>query len=119
MKDAKLDVVAWKDFHDKRPGKLIGFGQCATGNDWHNKRTDLQPLDWCRHWMRDVPLVPPQRMFFVPHRIEPDEWSITSTAAGLTFDRCRTSKHASLVDNNAKKQAGLWSAAVLKGLRRR
>ena len=40
-KDAKLDVVVWRDFHDRRQGKLITFGQCATGADWVDKVTEL------------------------------------------------------------------------------
>ena len=33
-RDGKLDVVAWKSFSDRRPGKLIAFGQCKTGTHY-------------------------------------------------------------------------------------
>ena len=36
-KDAGIDVIAWRDFADERPGKLVLFGQVASGNDWSNK----------------------------------------------------------------------------------
>lgn len=36
-KDAGIDVIAWRDFADKRPGKLVLFGQVASGNDWTKK----------------------------------------------------------------------------------
>ena len=36
-KDAGIDVIAWKDFTDLRPGKLVLLGQVASGNDWTSK----------------------------------------------------------------------------------
>ena len=36
-KDASIDVIAWRDLVDKRPGKLVLFGQVASGNDWTEK----------------------------------------------------------------------------------
>src|SRR5690606_9993303 len=75
QKDGKLDVVAWKDFDDRRGGKLITFGQCATGRDWPDKVTELpRSDDWCTLWMADRPGVFPLRCFYVPHRIDPENW---------------------------------------------
>ena len=36
-KDAGIDVIAWRDFADRRPGKLVLFGQVASGHDWAGK----------------------------------------------------------------------------------
>jgi hypothetical protein len=48
-KDAGIDVIAWRDFDDQRPGKLVLFGQVASGNDWTEKtvKTDTPHfLSW-------------------------------------------------------------------------
>jgi hypothetical protein len=36
-KDSGIDVIAWREFTDGRPGKLILLGQVASGNNWTGK----------------------------------------------------------------------------------
>lgn len=36
-KDAGIDVIAWRDFPDARPGKIVLLGQVASGNNWTEK----------------------------------------------------------------------------------
>ena len=36
-KDAGIDVIAWRDFRDGRPGKLVMLGQVASGHNWTGK----------------------------------------------------------------------------------
>jgi hypothetical protein len=36
-KDGGIDVVAWRDHQDRRPSKLILYGQCASGVGWEGK----------------------------------------------------------------------------------
>ena len=36
-KDAGIDVIAWREFSDRRPGKLVMLGQVASGLDWPEK----------------------------------------------------------------------------------
>ena len=36
-KDAGIDVIAWRDFRDGRPSKLVLLGQVASGHDWKEK----------------------------------------------------------------------------------
>ena len=113
QKDAGLDIVAWRNFDDARPGKLITFGQCATGRNWNEKLSDLQPLNWCDLWMRDRPAVPPVRMFFVPHRVSQKDWLPSSFNGGILFDRCRIARHSSLIETPLRKQLASWSKDVL------
>ena len=36
-KDAGIDVIAWREFRDRRAGKLVMLGQVASGRDWMRK----------------------------------------------------------------------------------
>ena len=36
-KDAGIDIIAWRDFGDQRPGKFVLFGQVASGWNWTDK----------------------------------------------------------------------------------
>jgi hypothetical protein len=119
QKDGKLDIVAWVEFEDKRQGKLITFGQCATGRNWDEKVTELPPPDrWCGHWMAETPTVLPLRSFFVPHRIERHNWSRTCTFGGILYDRCRIAGLASKINSTLQKSWASWSAHALKRIRR-
>lgn len=113
-KDAKLDLVAWKDFHDRRQGKLITFGQCATGGDWVQKITELPAtFDWCTTWMADRPGVWPLRSFFVPHRVDRTNWFDACVKGGLLLDRCRIASLSSGVDRNLQDKLAAWSSHVV------
>jgi hypothetical protein len=117
-KDAKLDVVAWREFSDRRQGKLINFGQCATGRNWAGKVTELpQTVDWCTTWMADRPGVWPIRSFFVPHRIDAANWFDTCVKGGLLYDRCRIASLTARLDGDLKGQCEAWSQHVLRRIR--
>jgi hypothetical protein len=117
-KDAKLDVVAWREFEDQRPGKIITFGQCATGADWIDKVTELpQTVDWCTTWMADRPGVWPVRSFFVPHRIDRKNWFDTCVKGGILHDRCRIANLAKDLGADLAAQIASWSSHVLSGIR--
>jgi len=89
--DGGLDVVAWRDWQDKRPGKLILFGACAAGADWTEKTRELDLGTFCPEYLAPPPVSQILRAFFVPHRIHADQWDVISRQAGLVFDRCRIS----------------------------
>ncbi len=91
QKDAKLDLVAWRTFPDGRRGKLVSFGQCATGDNWTDKSHELQPPKWCRLWMQDSAGLDPFGSLFIPHRPIEDQWLVACNYGGVLFDRCRIS----------------------------
>ena len=103
-KDDHVDLVAWRDFRDERESKLILFGQCATGENWPNKVTELQPKAFWDHWMRAGKVSPLERSFFIPHRIldegDGQTWRYYAGRAGILFDRCRVAYWA-WTDNDA------------------
>lgn len=116
-KDAKLDIVAWRDFHDRREGKLIGFGQCATGRNWLDKLTELPPTDtWCSYWLEERPAVLPTRLFFVPHRVAQKDWPYTCFYGGILFDRCRIAGLTLDIPSDLMKSCNEWSDFVLTRL---
>lgn len=94
VRDGKVDVVAWKDFCDGRPSKLIIFGQCSTGDNW-NRKFDMRPSYFFQQWMKESIISPsPVRSLFIPHRVDNDRWNEISRQAGILFDRCRISSCA-------------------------
>ncbi|MCI0621320.1 MAG: hypothetical protein L0387_06585 [Acidobacteria bacterium] len=105
MKDASLDIVAWKNFPDRRSSKLIAFGQCATGQNWWGKRYELQPIDWCRTWLLKTPQVIPLKMFCVPHPVSENEWAQLGYQAGVIFDRFRIAYFAEQVIPDTLRRA--------------
>lgn len=114
QRDAKLDIVAWKDFADGRMGKLIVFGQCATGGDWREKISELpDPSKWCQAWLLRSPLVDPVRAFFVPHRIPFRHWVNTNLYGGIFFDRCRIAQFSGDIDSSLLADCRMWSEYVI------
>lgn len=87
-KDDGLDIVAWKEFPDKRPSKLILFGQCATGKNWKRKIGELDAGKWCKRNLTQSLAVDPIRAFFVARDLSTGD----AAEAGLNqilLDRCR------------------------------
>lgn len=87
--DDAVDVIAWRHFPDRMPGKLILFGQCASGDNWTTKLTELQPVAFCDQWMRDPPPSKVIRGIFIPHRVPVERWDYSSRNGGILFDRTR------------------------------
>ncbi len=114
VKDGKLDVVAWKPFKDRLPGKLIGFGQCKTGTNYKDSMTELQPDVFVKKWMREPLVVLPVRMFFISEALAltPYERYEISVDAGLLFDRCRIVDFCDGVDEEIMTTIRQWIAAA-------
>ena len=91
-RDGGLDVVAWRAV-DSRSGKLLVFGGCATGEDWKDKLTELQPMDFCKLYFLGSVSPLPTKAFFTPRIVPLGLWKNYSQRAGLIFDRCRVSAY--------------------------
>ncbi len=87
-KDDALDVVAWRGFPDRRPSKLILFGQCAVGRRWKEKTHELQPRRWCKRNFAGPLAVDPIPAFFVP-RVLSERDAYDAGGDQILFDRCR------------------------------
>ena len=110
--DDRLDIVAWKDFTDRLPSKIIMFGQCATGKNWQDKLAEMQPKSFWNLWMRRSTSSPLIRSFFVPHRIEHAVWRYVTEYGGIFFDRCRTAFWAHDLEAELSQQTA-WAKASL------
>ncbi len=113
QKDAKLDLVVWIPMPDGRAGKVLAFGQCATGNNWQTKLSELQSEAWCRKWFIDQPPVTPLRLFFLPHSVPLASWDCHAQDAGIIFDRCRIASHASRLRPDLRRRVVAWSTHAL------
>jgi hypothetical protein len=94
-KDDKVDLVVWREFADNAPSKLVMFGQCAAGDNWRDKVSELRPEPFWLQWMLESRISPHLRSFYVPHRIPRDEWDYYARRADILFDRCRIAYLAS------------------------
>ena len=112
QRDGKLDVVLWKHFSDRLPGKLIAFGQCKTGTDYKDTLTQLQPDSFCRKWLQTPLSLPPVRMFFVAEALPRNDWYNATSDAGLLFDRCRIVDFCDSVSNQVLAKIVSWTKAA-------
>jgi hypothetical protein len=114
QKDAALDLVTWRAFPDKRRALVMAWGQCATGADWKDKLSELDPRAWSTSWLLESPLVPPLRTFFVPHRIGDRHWNVVAAKAGVLFDRCRIASMARPLPQELRSKCVEFNEHVLK-----
>ena len=112
--DGKLDIVAWKHFKDRLPGKLIAFGQCKTGTSYENELTQLQPDSFCRKWVQSPLILTPVRMFFVAEALSRTRWVNTAYDAGLLFDRCRIVDFCDGISEDVLEKVTMWTEAAAK-----
>jgi hypothetical protein len=84
--DDGLDIWLTKGFQDERTSSVFVVAQCAIGEDWDAKRSELDLDLWHRHidWFTK-----PLKAFAVPFQINQDSWRETATRGGLIFDRPR------------------------------
>ncbi len=112
-KDDTLDLVAWVDFVDRLPSKIIMFGQCAAGKNWEEKISELDAEAFCKLWMLNPPISTVLRSFFVPHRINSVRWEFYALKTGVLFDRYRIAHWAQSSANDLAIHAE-WAEKRLK-----
>ena len=113
-RDGALDLVVWKDFADRRRGKLIGCGQCKTGTEWIGTTGTLKPDDFFKKWTRDAPAVEPVKLFFLAESLSSDRWYSHCTDAGIVFDRCRVLNHGAALPQGVVTRLKTWTKAAAK-----
>lgn len=120
QKDAKLDIVAWRPFPDEQVGKLIAFGQCAAGDNWDGKVSELRPVSFTGLWLKDRRLsFTPLVFFYVPRCFEAWEWEyVASFSDTIPFDRCRISHllTSDVLPEDLKKRTTTWVKSVMRRL---
>ncbi len=115
-KDDALDVVAWRHFADRLPGKLLLVGQCASGDDWIDKLNDLNPVATTNEWMMRPIISPMLRAMFIPHRVSREAWEHCCRRAGLIFDRCRLAYWVQKKAPIGMDEHLAWTTRCLKGV---
>ena len=90
-KDLGLDVVGWKDFDDGKVSKILVYMQCATGEDWLGKRSDID-LSTAGVWNNIVAwTTPPVKALAIPYVVSPGvDWQRAASGL-LLMDRLRIS----------------------------
>lgn len=115
-RDGGLDVVVWKHFEDRTPGKLIGFGQCKTGTSYPDNLSPIDPGGFCNKWMIDMPIVTPTPMYFVaeaqPRHESKSRWRKLVLDVGLLFDRCRIVDYCNDLRDDLLCTLGTWTSAA-------
>lgn len=113
-KDAKLDVIVWNPFKDKRDSMLIGMAQCKTGTHWDETLTQLQPSSFFRNYMYYSPIADPVRLFFITESVAINEqWEERARNAGILFDRQRImSLLPQDIDKHLLKDIAEWNIYI-------
>ena len=111
-KDRGVDVVGWKPFGEPRSNQIVVLLQCAAGQDWRYKTTELPIGSWEQYirWAHN-----PITAFAVPCIISDALWHDVSREAGILFDRVRIINLISheTLDNSLEKELARWVCAEL------
>jgi hypothetical protein len=113
--DGGLDVVVWRKFTDQRPGGLLGFAQCKTGDGWHEHLGRKSPRAFHHTYFSQALVVDPLHLFLVPCRIHESSWEAYARQAnGLLFDRCRITLFGNNVRPTVLADCKTWLNEALR-----
>ena len=71
-KDAGIDIIAWKNSVDNLPGKLLMYGQVASGYNWEDKSVKNDIDQFKCTFFSDPPQSPEISSIFIPFCIPPN-----------------------------------------------
>jgi hypothetical protein len=111
--DGGLDIAVWRRFRDKRPGGLVGFAQCKTGDHWADHLTKLNPRKFLDKYMKTVLAIEPIRLYLVPCRVSRHRWREHTLDGGLLFDRCRIVQYADSMNPATQAVCRKWLDATV------
>ncbi len=115
QKDDAIDVVGWKEFSDKRMGKLIGFGQCKTGTtSWRDGIKKLNSEDFCSKWLTQIPVYTPLQLVFLCDTMNEEFNFYTAQLRYLVFNRFRVIEYLDeSLDAQIKEDIKNWVKGAL------
>jgi hypothetical protein len=112
--DGGLDLVVWRRFHDRRPGGLVGFAQCKTGEHWRNHLGRHNPRSVCQRFFSTRLILPPLPIYMVPCRVSLDEWvDVMEQHSGILFDRCRIAHFGTHLPTGSIDNCSAWLKATI------
>lgn len=102
VKDEGVDYIVWVPMLDSRTGKLFLLGQCACGDNWDTKLTDISEFK-LRSWLNPITSAPFAKAFSVPrHIVGTHIFHYCSSQAGITFDRARIAMIAEAAQHSSE-----------------
>ena len=73
VKDAGIDVIAWRQSVDGLPGTQYLLGQVASGKNWKEKSVLADSEHFHKYWFELPPASSHQNAMFMPFCLEPEE----------------------------------------------
>ncbi|HCI6059303.1 TPA: hypothetical protein NPQ01_001148 [Klebsiella variicola subsp. variicola] len=102
IKDGGVDFVSWKHFFDGRDGLLFALGQCACGNNWNTKFSDIN-IKRLQNFFHPLSYVSCVKVFTTPFVLCDGMLKTASEDAGIVLDRIRlTIIHEKYLDEFVK-----------------
>lgn len=112
--DGGLDLIVWRRFSDERPGNLVGFAQCKTGEHWQSHLGRRNPASFCHNFFRTPLVLEPLAIYMVPCRVDRDFWSnALRQHRGIVFDRCRITQYGSHLSTEVINSCRQWFEAAI------
>jgi hypothetical protein len=113
--DGGLDVVVWRRFNDKRPGGLVGFAQCKTGDSWRDHLGKNNPESIAHKFFTTPLVLAPMAIYMVPCRVDEEEWEHTMRShKGLLLDRCRITTFGTKLSDEIITRCTSWLQAAIE-----